>query len=136
KAEEHLSFAQAPDLVVAWFAHLGDELGFPGIAEGGARLAERLVGERGGLAGAGLDDDLDPGPGEPGHDLRHERDPPLASRGLLRHADLHASRTLERWGSRSIGSTHHSDGGGNSPVALNLEVCGEPCRTLGRDRSA
>src|SRR5881409_3613952 len=90
--DQDLPVAQLAHLVVARFSHFGDELRGPRIADRGAGVGERGVGERGGLARALLDDDLDSV--ELGNERRHERNSPLPGRSLPGHANLHGRRTL------------------------------------------
>ena len=93
---------QPGDLVGARLADLRDDLGFPGAPERRARFLERIVGEGCSDAGPGLDDDVDPGRDQLGHDVGHERDSPLARRSLLGDAHPHARRTLEAGNGASI----------------------------------
>ena len=46
------------------------------------------------IAGTPLDEDVEALGREPSHELRNERDPALAGRGLLRHPDPHAAKML------------------------------------------
>ena len=68
--------------------------GLPRVTDRRARLDVRVVRERRGVAGAPLDDELEPLRRELPDGLRHERDPPLALRRLARNADPHPPRSL------------------------------------------
>ena len=84
-ADQHLPVAQAPDLIRARKRDLGDDVGAPGVADLGTRLAVLGVGVAGALAGAGLDDDVDPVAFERGGDGWNQRDSQLAGGCFFRY---------------------------------------------------
>ena len=76
EADQQLAVAEPRDLVLGRLAHLERRASAShGVAERRAGLGVRGVGERGGRAGAGLDDDLEAGRGQLAGGLGNERDP-------------------------------------------------------------
>jgi hypothetical protein len=92
-ADQDLALAQAALLLLGRPLHLQDDLGGPGLVravdERGARVGERLVGDRGAEAGPALDHRLEAERLVALDRVRRGRDTPLVLAALLRDADPH-----------------------------------------------
>src|SRR5439155_17196602 len=92
--DQNRAVAQPSGLLDARLRDLDHRVCPPRIAEHGARLDERLVGEPRLRARAGLDDDLEAA--QPRDGVGDECAPPLPLGGLLRNPDTHAADYLTR----------------------------------------
>jgi hypothetical protein len=88
-ADQKLAFAQSRGLRLVRLRNLHERVGLPRRADRGPRVAIRLVRERGCVACARLDDDLEPGRDELRRRIRHEGHPALSRRRLTRYSDPH-----------------------------------------------
>ena len=95
--DQHLSLAETSSLLGRGRRDLRDHLGRPRIADRRARFGVRLVGERRGLTGARLDDDVDAFT-EASDRLGHERDAALTGRRFLGDAQTHRAKLSHRAG--------------------------------------
>ena len=94
EGDQQLAGAEPLTLVRRRFPYLDDAVRLPRIAERRARLAVGLVGERSGIPGAALDDELEACGRELPYGLGDERDTALALRRLARDSDPHPANSL------------------------------------------